>query len=1348
MTLYYISNLRYMNNYITALGIKPTPGANQNRGLKVYMASDSDAQHKDIKNEEQKASTSDMNESERQPIRKNASLVVNGIYTHPIDRGPIIEAMSARGVIRVNQGKKLPQQSSVILEESLVDSITPPSIDAISSDVVVESDGEEETKEPELKKTTQSVVIKKRKTKDVTDKGEGTKTIKEKEADYVLEDDSDDIMMFNKRLPTPVMNHTVKMSTFYMNNRKKFLSQLMPMFSEYKRELSKSDKVASCDDSSAKGSSPDFKLMIHQQVVRDYLNLYTPYRGLLLYHGLGSGKTCTSIAIAEGMKSQKKIYVLTLKSLKANFFDQMKVCGDPIYRLDQFWEFISIEGQPTFVKVLSKTLSLPEEFVQTHKGAWMVNVKQASNFQDLNDADKKSLNIQLDEMIRSKYTDLNYNGLTQKIMDRETDNYTKNPFDNCVVIIDEVHNFVSRIVNKLREKTSISYKLYEYLMSATNTRIVLLSGTPIINYPNEIGVLFNMLRGYIKTWTFPFTVMSGSDKPTKDNAVSWFKREGLNRYDYVEFSGQQLIVTRNPFGFENHYSDDSSRKKGGKGTKNKRKKSKSVATKKRHRKDEPDIITHKNGLISIRDPIKDSRLDETDAERIERIQAEFNVQHGGGAFEDYTGVELDETGNMSDAAFKKTIIGILGKKGLRVESAKVKLTNNKSLPDVSKEFLDTFIELGAKDMKNERVFQKRILGLTSYFKGADDSLYPSFVPSDHDDVYHIENIPMSAYQFGQYEKIRDDESKRDKQNKKAQAKRDKKNDASDLFKIPSTYRIASRMCCNFAFPDPPGRPQKGDGEKGGDDEIGEEDFEEEHVGSKRGQKKTKGGEKTPSESESDEEEEEEEDKKVDEEEEEDKKVEEDEEEEESKKVEEEEPKKVDEEESKKEEEDDILNLENAKDTVLEDVEDLDQESNEKEEDAEEPKETLDYPKRMLRALNELKGRADELFVSSGLQMYSPKFLKILENIQNKDNTGLHLLYSQFRTMEGVGIFKLVLEANGFAELKIRRSTGGDWELLEEPDEKGKPKFALHTGTESDEEKKIILNIYNSKWTEVPSSIVSAFQKQGHENNYMGDVVRVLMITSSGAEGINLKNTRFVHIMEPYWHMVRLEQVIGRARRICSHQDLPPDMRTVKVFLYMAVLTEQQRNDDKHIALRLRDISKLSSKSAIESDSSTLLERYVKHLETRPMVITTDQQLFENALVKNHVNSNILNAVKETAMDCRLYEKQNKDENLVCFNFGSVSTNAFASHPTLTQELADKSVEEIRDVTTRLVKYSHKGTVYALNEKTGALYDYKQAIDKIKDSDKTKDSDTELVPIENLTKAELAKYNKSVAKPKR
>ncbi len=473
---------------IAALGIKPTPVTSQREGITINLYAlstvankpDEESQLPDI----EKTKDGTTVEVIDKPITSK-TLIVDARRTHDVDRKSILRNMTARGIERVSN-KKLPPQAT-ILEESEIDSIIPPS-ETILFEISKKGTGK-------IHKPGKKVVIKRSKKSlpsvkaaideleeeivDSSDEEAIDKSKKEKvessDEDVIdkLEEDVD-FFKFEKRMPSSVVEHRLKTSNFYMNNRKKFISQLMPLFSKYKRELSDEDKKASCDDTnSKKGEAREFKLMTHQKVVSDYLNLYTPYRGLLLYHGLGSGKTCTSIAITEGMKSQKKIIVLTLASLKANFFNQMKECGDPIYKLDQFWEFISTAGQPNYIQLLSKILSLPEEYVRKHKGAWMVNIKKESNFNDLDDDDKKSLNQQLDEMIRSKYIHYNYNGLNQNIMNRMTDNLKKNPFDNCVVVIDEVHNFVSRIVNKMSEKTSISYKLYEYLMSAANARIVL-----------------------------------------------------------------------------------------------------------------------------------------------------------------------------------------------------------------------------------------------------------------------------------------------------------------------------------------------------------------------------------------------------------------------------------------------------------------------------------------------------------------------------------------------------------------------------------------------------------------------------------------------------------------------------------------------------------------------------------------------------------------------------------------------------------------------------------------------------------------------------------------------------------
>ena len=131
-----------------------------------------------------------------------------------------------------------------------------------------------------------------------------------------------------------------------------------------------------------------------------------------------------------------------------------------------------------------------------------------------------------------------------------------------------------------------------------------------------------------------------------------------------------------------------------------------------------------------------------------------------------------------------------------------------------------------------------------------------------------------------------------------------------------------------------------------------------------------------------------------------------------------------------------------------------------------------------------------------------------------------------------------------------------------PEEAGKPTFALYTGIETSEEKEIIRNIFNSDWKKLPSTLAQNL-KQMNNNNHMGEIIKVLMITSSGSEGITLKNTRFVHIIEPYWHPVRTDQVIGRARSICSHQDLPEQYKTVEVFVYLMTFKNEHLNGDKN-----------------------------------------------------------------------------------------------------------------------------------------------------------------------------------------
>jgi len=350
---------------------------------------------------------------------------------------------------------------------------------------------------------------------------------------------------------------------------------------------------------------------------------------------------------------------------------------------------------------------------------------------------------------------------------------------------------------------------------------------------------------------------------------------------------------------------------------------------------------------------------------------------------------------------------------------------------------------------------------------------------------------------------------------------------------------------------------------------------------------------------------------------------------------------------------------------------------------------VDYQQRIKEAMDLLKfdpmrQREEEYLTKQGLDMYSPKFAAILENLTNEENRGLHLLYSQFRTIEGIGLLKLVLEANGYVEFKIARMTDADggatWEIVENEGDADKPKFVLYTGTETAEEKEIIRNIYNSSWEFVPSNIAVKL-KERSPNNYYGEIVKILMITSSGAEGINLQNTRFVHVVEPYWNMVRVDQVVGRASRICSHKFLPEDMRTVKIFIYISILSEDQKLKGKNQELFIQDISKIDKKSPF----------------------TTDETLFEISNIKDRTNRQILNAVKESAIDCSIYNA-GSGENLVCYNFGKVNSNDFSSHPVLEKDV-DRPIEQKRDMKIKIIDFYYNDKKYALDKRRGELYSW-------------------------------------------
>jgi hypothetical protein len=171
-----------------------------------------------------------------------------------------------------------------------------------------------------------------------------------------------------------------------------------------------------------------------------------------------------------------------------------------------------------------------------------------------------------------------------------------------------------------------------------------------------------------------------------------------------------------------------------------------------------------------------------------------------------------------------------------------------------------------------------------------------------------------------------------------------------------------------------------------------------------------------------------------------------------------------------------------------------------------------------------------------LQKYSIKFYKILKKVE-RCNAPV-FFYSGFKEHGGIEDFKRVLEYHGYSD------------FLEHG--KGKKRYAIWSGDENTKEKDLIREVINSK------------------ENADGSNIKIILGSPAIKEGVSLLRIRQVHILEPYWNMSRLEQVIGRAVRFCSHKDLPKDERLVNIYIYLAIDSSKEMSIDQQIlSLALR-----------------------------------------------------------------------------------------------------------------------------------------------------------------------------------
>jgi len=796
-----------------------------------------------------------------------------------------------------------------------------------------------------------------------------------------------------------------------------------------------------CKDDSCDIDDDYVKLLRQQKIVKDYMQYDSPYRGILLYHELGSGKSIASIAAAEGYVTLKKIVIMTPASLSQNYENELLKVSKIGRSLKKSWTQIKVNKKSaTMMSDLSAKYAITDKFVKKDglvwvplykddiEGANIVIEKIRYNSKDANDAKYRAdIDISINHIIRNRYTFINYNGLSEKMVKE----LGTKPFNNCFIIIDEIHNFISRIVNGSR----LAKALYNHMMNATGIKLILLSGTPIINQPYEIATLINLVRGPIKEYNIE--LLKKSNVPDLKAIIEHLQAKNLYCFiDTIDYNEKIMSFTLLPENFK--------------------------------------------------------RIDEST-----------------------TSIVKHTWGNSPDDLIKK-IADELNKSGIVKLSIKSKIINNEALPTDKVVFNKLFInEQGtddeSKNIKNEDLFKRRILGTISYYKTTGSELFPKMLPPVSRELF------MADHQIKKYLEVRLIEIRMDDKKKLF-----KKGNANDDF--GSVYRAFSRMICNFAFPDEVNR-------------IFPQDV-------KLLMKK------------------------------------------------------------------ELVNI------------DSDKSSHSDNDDAKQLNKDIAaaYVEQLDTAMNKLV-KGDYLDIDNLKNIYSPKFAQMFEDINT--SPGSVLIYSQFRMIEGLGIFKEVLNRQGYAEINIVNSEDFGYMIddMDVFDEKYDNK--RYVVFNSDRVKtNILMNIFNGNSKDLPKIIQEQLRYVNiDENQLYGKIVKAMMITQSGAEGISLKNVRRVLITEYFWNSVRIDQVIGRAVRTCSHKSLPVQDQNVQVYTYLMNFTRKQINDNP--TLRSKDKE-----------------------------ITTDKHIYNIAKNKEGLINSFLKMLKAASMDCVIQSDINNplSNGYKCYNW--------------------------------------------------------------------------------------------------
>lgn len=284
----------------------------------------------------------------------------------------------------------------------------------------------------------------------------------------------------------------------YISERfKKFTSLIDLKNGEDKCECS--DKECSvkksCTNCSVK-IEQRFNMFKHQEFLYNYMKAHSKLpeesansRGLLVYHGMGSGKTISGILLADACRPY------TLKSNKNEDFKtkssyQRKVIiMIPANLLYDPW----VKELSNICISKCEMKDKLETFAKTAK-----NAKEIKEF--LRGYEHYVIHYNSNNLVGGWKDQLEGIPTRNNSFGEYHNMYSErdNPFDDAVVIIDEVHNMLNSFSNEIEKQSGSKLQIYRDIMDAKNCKLICLSGTPMVNKSSDLCFLFNMLRGRIR----------------------------------------------------------------------------------------------------------------------------------------------------------------------------------------------------------------------------------------------------------------------------------------------------------------------------------------------------------------------------------------------------------------------------------------------------------------------------------------------------------------------------------------------------------------------------------------------------------------------------------------------------------------------------------------------------------------------------------------------------------------------------------------------------------------------------------------------------------------------------------